>query len=138
MMVAVSNVVSAPWLNELDFTSRHFPFWFGRSILFDAQTNHPPWSDALYSVVKIPGLLFPRPFSKEILSMFALFGDEKVVDSQSPLREDGGITICSECSQIAFRVFMVRSSIGQREVGLCGRHHAEACAAYPEMRLSRI
>ncbi len=70
--------------------------------------------------------------------MFALFGDEKVVGSQSPVKDDSGIVTCSECSQVAFRVFIVRSSSGQREVGLCGKHYAEASAAYPEMRLSMM
>jgi hypothetical protein len=66
--------------------------------------------------------------------MFKLWADEKVINSQSPVGEKGEIKTCSECSQIAFRVFIVRSSKGNREVALCGAHYIEACSVYPEMR----
>jgi hypothetical protein len=70
--------------------------------------------------------------------MFELSDDEKVVDYQSPLKEQGGIITCSECSQIAFRVFVIGSSSGQREVGLCGGHYNKACMRYPEMRFIKL
>jgi len=66
--------------------------------------------------------------------MFELMTDETVVGSAGPMEADHRLKNCTQCTQIAFRVLHVRSSTGEREVGLCGAHFTEACARYPEVR----
>lgn len=66
--------------------------------------------------------------------MFELSEGEQIVESLSPVNDKGQLHTCSECSQIAFRIIVLRSPKGERKVGLCGAHYVSACAAHPGLR----
>jgi hypothetical protein len=62
-----------------------------------------------------------------------LLNDEKILGFISPINDKGQLAICSECTQIAFRIIRVKSSDGKREISLCGAHYSAACLLFPEL-----
>lgn len=70
-----------------------------------------------------------------LLVMFELKEGEVIIDDCGPFGTDKRLKNCSQCLQVAYRVFIVRMADNSlREVGLCGTHFNAASRRCPEVR----